>query len=328
LFYAFYLIEAMVMSVKKPLISVGIPTYNRPSGLRRILGEITSQTYTNLEILVSDNHSPEAETGQIVREFMQNDDRIQYFRQAQNIGSFNNYGFLFEQAQGEYFMWVCDDDFRRPEYIEACIREFDRLKSPILVNSYSTRLDAQSGQVMARDQGCTTMGLAARDRYVKYVSTIFTKQAAIGDVLYGLIKRESLHKAMQNRVNIIAWDHPLLADLALDGEFYTIPLELMSASDCGISADLGQTAKAQLIAGSLSEKMPFWVKEKYLQRAIRASPNLSRLEKGDLAIWSYRHYFVTQGFKMWVKGVAPVGFRLLKKWFNPDRSVASGRPIA
>jgi len=33
-----------------PLISVGIPTYNRPEGLERTLQQITSQTYKNLEI--------------------------------------------------------------------------------------------------------------------------------------------------------------------------------------------------------------------------------------------------------------------------------------
>jgi glycosyltransferase involved in cell wall biosynthesis len=302
-----------------PLVTIGIPTYNRPAGLRRILQEITNQTYSNIEIIVSDNHSPEHETEIIAREFMQTDRRIQYFRQPENIGSFNNYTFLFNQAQGEYFCWVCDDDFRSPEYIGACMREFERLKSPILINSYSTRLNSR-GEVVATDRGCTTVGMLARDRYIKYISTIFTTQAAGGDVLYGIVKREFLSNAMKDSVNIIAWDHPLLAHLALAGEFYTIPTALMSASELGVSSDDKKTAKAQLIQDSLSEKMPFWVREICLQKTIRNTPNLGRFEKMCLSVWSYGYYFMIHGLKMWVKGVSPVLFAFLKKQLNPEDS--------
>ena len=69
---------------KNPLVSVGIPTFNRPDGLRRTLECITNQTYKNLEIIVSDNCSPGPETEAVVREFMAKDRRIQYYRQENN----------------------------------------------------------------------------------------------------------------------------------------------------------------------------------------------------------------------------------------------------
>ncbi len=300
------------MANHPPLVSIGIPTYNRPAGLRRILQEITCQTYKNLEIIVSDNHSPETETESIAREFMQTDRRIRYIRQPQNVGSFNNYMFLFNQSQGEYFAWVCDDDFRAPEYVEACISEFERLESPILINSYSTRLNSQ-GQVVATDRGCTTIGMPARDRYIKYISTIFTTQAAIGDVLYGLIDRAALAAVLTQQTNVIGWDHVILAHLALNGAFYTIPRPLMSAAAVGISASIEQTARAQLISGSRSEKHPVWVRETQRQSIIAQSPQLHRLEKLYLSVWSYGYYFATHGLKMWVKSVAPLGFAVLKQ---------------
>jgi glycosyltransferase involved in cell wall biosynthesis len=295
-----------------PLVSIGIPTYNRPAGLRRILQEITGQTYKNLEIIVSDNHSAGDETERIAREFMRADRRIRYVRQPENIGSFNNYMFLFSQSNGAYFAWVCDDDFRAPEYVEACMGEFERLETPILVNSYSTRLNAQ-GQVVATDRGCTTIGMPAGDRYTKYISTIFTAQAAIGDVLYGLIDRSALAAALADQTNVIGWDHVVLAHLALEGEFYTIPRVLMSASEVGISASIEQTARAQLIPGSRSAKHPVWVREIQRQTLIAQSQKLSRLEKLALSVWSYGYYFATHGLKMWVKGVAPGFFGSLKQ---------------
>jgi glycosyltransferase involved in cell wall biosynthesis len=71
----------MEVQIDQPFVSVGIPTYNRPEGLRRTLECITQQTYGNLEIIVSDNGSPGRETEVVVREFRDKDSRIQYFRQ-------------------------------------------------------------------------------------------------------------------------------------------------------------------------------------------------------------------------------------------------------
>ncbi len=312
----------ILMPIHQPLVSVGIPTYNRPAGLLRVVQEIANQTYSNIEIIVSDNYSLGTETEAAVGELMQKDQRITYFKQAKNIGSFNNYKFLVEQAKGEYFMWVCDDDFRHPEYIEACMQKFVSLSHPILVNSYSARLNAH-GKVILMDRGCTTIGMTVADRYIKYISTIFTKQAAVGDVLYGVMKRKILASVMSSQVNIIAWDHVLLAHLALKGGFCTIPRQLMSASGGGMSSTDAQTAKAQLIEGSRSEKMPFWVRELGLQTVIWDSTDLNWATKLYLSTWSYGFYFLTHGFKMWVKGVSPALFEFLKKKFNPRKMMPS-----
>jgi glycosyltransferase involved in cell wall biosynthesis len=95
---------------ENPLVSVGIPTYNRSEGLRRTLECITGQTYQNLEIIVSDNCSPGPDTEKIIREFMARDPRIHFFRQEENKGMNFNFKFVLEKASGEYFMWVADDD--------------------------------------------------------------------------------------------------------------------------------------------------------------------------------------------------------------------------
>lgn len=105
----------------KPLVSVGIPTYNRPEGIRRTLECITQQTYENLEIIVSDNCSPNEEVKKVVEEFMLKDKRIQYFRQVENIGAGNNFKFVLKQAIGEYFMWAADDDEWDIIFVEECL---------------------------------------------------------------------------------------------------------------------------------------------------------------------------------------------------------------
>jgi glycosyltransferase involved in cell wall biosynthesis len=102
------------------LVSVGIPTCERPAGLRRTLACIVAQTHRRLEIIVSDNsRGPEAES--VVREFQGRDDRIVFFRQPRDIGMYGNLKFVLAQATGEFFFWAADDDEWAPDFVETCL---------------------------------------------------------------------------------------------------------------------------------------------------------------------------------------------------------------
>lgn len=103
------------------LVTVGIPTYNRAAGLRRTLEFISRQSYKNLEIIVSDNCSPNSDTESVVRHFMGKDPRIIYFRQSENRGFVENFLFVLEKASGEYFMWAADDDEWEPDFVSRCL---------------------------------------------------------------------------------------------------------------------------------------------------------------------------------------------------------------
>ncbi len=110
-----------ISSLPAPLVSVGIPTYNRPDGLRKTLECITGQSYRNLEIIISDNCSPGVDTENIVREFQRNDPRIHYFRQEENRGAVKNFAFVLMKATGVYFMWATDDDEWDDDFIKSCV---------------------------------------------------------------------------------------------------------------------------------------------------------------------------------------------------------------
>ncbi len=108
------------MSSSAPLVTVGIPTYNRPAGLERTLDCITRQTYTNLEIIVSDNCSTDPEVLQVIQKYAGNDKRITYKVQETNISLVPNFQYLIDHANGKYFMWAADDDQWDPDFIERC----------------------------------------------------------------------------------------------------------------------------------------------------------------------------------------------------------------
>jgi glycosyltransferase involved in cell wall biosynthesis len=107
----------------KPLVSIGMPTYNRADGyLPLALDSALEQDYPNLEIIVSDNASTDG-TEELIRS--KADSRIRYFRHAESIGGTNNFNFCVEQARGAYFLLLHDDDLIDPDFISTCVRALD-----------------------------------------------------------------------------------------------------------------------------------------------------------------------------------------------------------
>src|SRR3989338_6956363 len=109
-----------VMSTYTPgLVSIGLPVYNggAPNKLPRTLASLLAQTYTNIELIISDNASTD-DTEVICREHAVRDSRIRYVRQERNITQIPNVEFVMRQARGEYFMLASDDDWWHPEFVE------------------------------------------------------------------------------------------------------------------------------------------------------------------------------------------------------------------
>ena len=107
-----------MMQTDMPLVSVGLPIYNRPEGLRRTLECFVNQTYANIEIIIADNCSPDPEVEKIAREYVAKDDRISYFRHEENKGWGYNTNFVIEKAKGEYFLRATDDDWWDVTFVE------------------------------------------------------------------------------------------------------------------------------------------------------------------------------------------------------------------
>ncbi len=102
-----------------PLVTVGICTYNRADGFfPAALRSALDQTYPELEIVVSNNHSTD-HTEEVVKDF--DDPRIRYAKQKENIGPGNNFNACLAEARGEYFLLLHDDDLIDPDMVEVCM---------------------------------------------------------------------------------------------------------------------------------------------------------------------------------------------------------------
>ena len=120
-------------ALRAPLVSIMIPTYNRPHYFRETLESARAQTYPNIEIIVCDNSTDER-TAELMQAY-EDDVRIRYVRNRAARTKAENF-MLFERlAQGEYLQWCMDDDILLPDKITRMMDAFLREPGITLVTS-------------------------------------------------------------------------------------------------------------------------------------------------------------------------------------------------
>jgi len=145
-----------------PLVTIAIPTYNRADDyLEQALESALNQTYSNIEIIVSDNCSPD-NTETVVKGF--SDPRIRYFRQTENIGANNNFNFCIEQARGVYFLLLQDDDMIDNDFVEVCMKSAN-YDTGIGIIRTGTRVIDSGGNVL-RESLNRVGGLSTADFFI------------------------------------------------------------------------------------------------------------------------------------------------------------------
>lgn len=96
-----------------PLISVLITTYNRSQVLRRAICSVLRQSYKNFELIIIDDCSSD-DTPDVIQSI--SDTRVHYIRNETNVGHAlgdraHIRRFIYELMHGEYFVYLCDDDY-------------------------------------------------------------------------------------------------------------------------------------------------------------------------------------------------------------------------
>jgi glycosyltransferase involved in cell wall biosynthesis len=166
-------------------VSIGMPVYNGEKYIREALDSLLSQTFTDFELIISDNASTD-DTSKICQEYANRDSRIRYIRQAANIGANANFEFVLMQAIAELFMWAaCDDYLESKNYLTVMVNTmqtgcdfcFPNVK---LLNENFKKKTISDG-VMSGFSNCVT-------NYDYSRQTVFTCSYQI----YGLFRRNFL----------------------------------------------------------------------------------------------------------------------------------------
>jgi glycosyltransferase involved in cell wall biosynthesis len=202
------------MDNHKPRVSIGLAVYNGERYLRQAIDSILAQTFTDFELIISDNASADR-TEEICKEYSAKDSRIRYYRNEKNIGGANNENRTFILSRGEYFRWAADDDVCAPGLIEKCVEILDQHPTVVLCYSMITEIDENGDPVRTISQ---SKGRSAKphERFRDLARKDHNCEAT-----YGLIRADILHKTHLQK-NYTDSDRALLCELSLYGQFFEI----------------------------------------------------------------------------------------------------------
>lgn len=97
-------------------ISIIVPVYNVELYLRRCIDSILNQTFTDFELILVDDGSPDS-SGKICDEYAESDERIKVIHKK-NSGPASARNTGLDVANGEWITFVDSDDWINKEYLE------------------------------------------------------------------------------------------------------------------------------------------------------------------------------------------------------------------
>ena len=174
--------------VGKPLVSIGVPTYNRAPLLERALKSLVAQDYPNLEVILSDNASTD-DTPQSCARMQEQYSFLRYHRNSTIVPAMENFRKVLLLSSGYYFMWASDDDLWEPGFVSTLVDYLESNDDLVLV--------AAEAQYMLRDgtklpffrEGAPFYKLLPHSRLRRLLMIVAHNY---GNLIYGLFRREAL----------------------------------------------------------------------------------------------------------------------------------------
>ena len=197
-----------------PKISIGLPVFNGGQFLEQAINSILSQTFTDFELIISDNASTDR-TSEICRQYQAKDSRICYRRNETNIGAGKNFNLTFQVSRGKYFCWAGHDDFYATQFLEKCVEVLENDSNVVLCHTIIVEID-EDGKILQfinRQKGFSLdpyerfRGLAGLDHNCEDSS--------------GLIRSDILRKT-NLLLDYTDSDRTLLAEISLYGRFQRV----------------------------------------------------------------------------------------------------------
>jgi GT2 family glycosyltransferase len=123
-------------------ITTVIPTFRRPTLLRRALRSVMRQTYPDFRVCVYDNASGD-DTQAAVAETAAGDPRVEYFRHPENIGGAANFLYGMSRIETPYFSFLSDDDIVLPHFFETAMSGFARCPGALMSAASTVEVSAR-----------------------------------------------------------------------------------------------------------------------------------------------------------------------------------------
>lgn len=206
-----------------PLVSIGLMVYNGGKFLRGTLDSLLSQTFTNFELIISDNGSTD-DTQTICTEYAARDSRIRYFRAERNMGAGWNTRRVMSLATAKYFKLAAHDDRCEPTFLERCVTALERDSSLVLAYPKARIVDENGRFVENYDWPLAT---SSPDATVRFHDLLLNDHLCLQ--FFGVIRLDALRK-LPPPGSYVNSDGVMLTQLGVLGAFYEVPEILFNST--------------------------------------------------------------------------------------------------
>lgn len=201
-----------------PRVSIGVPVFNGEAFIETALRSLLTQTYTDIEVVISDNASTDR-TEEICRRIAAEDSRVRYSRASANRGLVWNHRRALAMARGEFFMFAPHDDWFAPSYVEAAVQALDADPEVSFAHAVTVLVD-EDGTEIGRE--LTRQRMQDPSPSIRFWDML-TVQGGIN--WYGLARRRLMQRIGRYEA-LPRSERIVLAELALWGPFALLPAGL------------------------------------------------------------------------------------------------------
>ena len=211
-----------------PKLHIGLPVYNGQNYLAEALDSLLAQTFSDFEIILSDNGSTDG-TWAIAQDYARRHARIKVLRVEENRGAAWNWNNTFAHATAPYFKWASHDDLHDPHHLERCLAVLEQEPSVVLcytavrfIDADGHPIESEAGKAIIggrRSDGCHLRQAKPHQRLRGY----FGRYPMHVD--FGVIRREALART-RGLGSYAGADRILIAELVLQGQIYELDEEL------------------------------------------------------------------------------------------------------
>ena len=200
-----------------PLLSVGLFVYNGDRFLEEALDSILNQTFTDFELIISDNASTDR-TGKIAEAYAERDRRIRYYRAERNMGAGWNVRRVYELARGKYFKQAAADDLLEPDFLRRCVQILETDPGCVLAHARTKEIDENGAFI----SNYVTPHKADYDDPVKRFDEVLVSGGDKCYQIFGVMRMSALRQIPPQGSYMNA-DGVLLTRMSLLGRFCEVP---------------------------------------------------------------------------------------------------------
>jgi len=217
----------------QPFFSIITPTFKRPELLKRAIDSVRRQTFDDYEHIIVDDAN-DGETRKIVDSF--NDRKIIFHQHSEPKGAAGGYNSGIRLSNGNYMLFLDDDDEYMPSFLETVFEEFvqsDKNENTVFIwtgvsivndkNSGDTEMfskiwpsvfkNKEAGLVAATTIG-NGYGLCVKRECIETIGT-YDESISIGqdaDFLFRLVRNYDFRTISRALVKIHVHNNPQLTD--------------------------------------------------------------------------------------------------------------------